>query len=185
MKVGTLKEAWRKYWHIYVFIILTAISLLRVTHIWADEYDPRTQLNLSIHHMESSILCAYENQFEAINLCKFYTMNAEYDACKTYADKRDFHKRNAERCIREAKNMCWYFPPKMRDKSLFAFENVAIFSCTKDLKSKVVAVLVITLIEYGADAYEEWTNMNTKLHWAEFHYDQYEFFSDVVKHGNP
>lgn len=173
------KDSMKKYWPIYLFVILAAYSMLHTYECPANQYrDPY------IDQFEKKNISCFENQIEMGFLNDFPKMNAEYDACDTYTKKRDFHKKNAERCFNDAKNMCWYFPSKVRDKSLFAFSNVASLATLKDLKSKAIATLVITLIEYGADAYEEWTNMNTKLHWAEYHWDQYEFFCDVVKAGN-
>jgi hypothetical protein len=176
MKRGTFKEAWIKYWPMYLFIIFTAISLLFKNRVFADY-----ERNIEINKYERAIVSVYENEFEIKNICKFYSMNADYDACQTFAEKRDFYKKNAERCLNDAKNMCWYFPAKLRDKSFYAFSLTTSMAVPGDFRSKAVASLVTTLIEYGADCYEEWTNINTKLYWAQHHYEMYEFYSDLIK----
>lgn len=185
MERGTFKAAWKKYWYLYLFIIFTAFSLFRIGKGWAEEYDPRRIMNSRIYHMESSISCEFDNQFEANNICKFHTMNAEYDECKTFAEKRDFHKKNAERCLNDAKNLCWYMPDRtMKENSQYAFRNIAVLACPGDPKSKLITALVTTLIEYGVDCYEEWSSINTKLHWAQYHYEMYELYSEIVRQGS-
>jgi hypothetical protein len=183
MKIGTFKEAWEKHWPVYLFIIFTAISILFKTKVFADYERYQSIRHTEANKYEWAIVSAYENEFEIKNVCKVYTMNAEYDECKTFAEKRDFYKKNAERCLNDAKNLCWYFPAKMRDKSFYAFSITTSMAAPGDLRSKAVACLVTTLIEYGADCCEEWNNINTKLYWAQHHYEMYEFFSDLIKNG--
>lgn len=183
MKIGTFKEAWNKYWLNYIAIIALAIMLFYKCKGTAEEYHHISDMNSHIHRYELSNLNAFENQCESRILCNFYTMNTEYDQCKTFADKRNFHKKNAERCINDAKDLCWYFPNAMREESFYAFRNMAILACPGDPKSKVVTALITTLIQYGADCFDEWNNINTKLNWAQYHYEMHEFYSDLVKQG--
>jgi hypothetical protein len=184
MRMGSFKEAWQKYWPMYLFIIFTVISILFKNRVFADYENYQSIRHTEANKFELGVLNDYENEFEIRNVCKTYNMNAEYDACKTFSEKRDFHKRNAERCFNDAKQMCWYFPSKLRDKSFYAFSIATTAGVPGDLRSKVVICLVNTLIEYGADCNEEWKNINTKLHWAQYHWEQYEFFSEVVRQGN-
>lgn len=179
MKTGTFKEAWQKYWLRYIAIIALAFLLLYKGCAHGDGYR-----NPKIDQFEQVNISSFENQIEMGVLNDYTRMNAEYDACDTYTKKREFHKKNAERCFNDAKQMCWILPPKMRDQSYYAFTNIGILACPGDPRSKLITCLVTTLIAYGVDVYEEWTNMNTKLHWAKYHWEQYEFFCDVVRHGN-
>lgn len=184
METGTFKNAWGKYWLTYICVIIFAILLFYKGKICCEEHMLKVG-NSHVHQYELSNLCAYENQFESRIVCGFYSMNYEYDQCKTYADKRDFHKKNAERCLNDARNMCWYLPSATRDKSFYAFTNLAILGSPGDPKSKLMTALITTLIQYGADVIDEWCDINTKLNWAKYHYEQYEFLSEVVKAGNP
>lgn len=168
MKIGTFKEAWKKYWMQYLAWIGIAFLLLYKTACHGG--------------MPQSVL--YENQFELSNLSKFYTMNAEYDKCLTYTQKRDFHKKNAERCFNDARDMCWYLPGATRDKSFYAFTNLAILGSPGEARSKLITALITTLIQYGADVIDEWANINTKLNWAQYHWEQHEFYCEVVRNGN-
>lgn len=186
MKIGTFKEAWKKYWMNYIAIIALAIMLLYKCNGFAQEYyHVKNNINHAIDNCERANISAFENQLETRILCKFYTMNAEYDECKTFASKRDFHKKNADRCLNDAKNMCWYFPNSMREESFYAFRNMAILACPGDAKSKVITALITTLIQYGANCFDEWNDINTKLNWAQYHYEMYEFYGEVVRNGNP
>lgn len=173
------REAMKKYWIACVFIIFLAYSMIHTYTISSNEY-----INFKIDQFERDNLSSFENQLEMSILNDFYTMNAEYDTCDTYTKKRDFHKRNAERCFNDAKNMCWYFPAKFRDKSLITFSNIVTMGSPGDLKSKLISILVTTLIELGADSYEEWINISTKLKWTKHHWEMYEFYSDVVQSGS-
>lgn len=184
MKIGTFKEAWKNNWPVYVFIIITAISLLYRNRVHANYDHYQSIRHTEANRFEMSILAEYENEFEIRHVCKFYTMNVEYDQCTTFTEKRDFHRKNAERCLNDAKTMCFYLPSKVREKSFYAFSMTTSMAVPGDLRSKIVGCLITTLIEYGADCYEEWTNINTKLYWAQHHYEMYEFYSEVVRSGN-
>jgi len=173
------KDAVKKYWLHYIGVIGFALLLLYKGCSHANECR-----NPIIDRFEQTNISCFENQIEMSILNDFYTMNAEYDTCDTYTKKRDFHKKNAERCFNDAKQMCWLFPPKMREKTYYAFTNMGILASPGDPKSKLITCLVNTLIQYGTDAFEEWTNMNTKLHWAEYHWTMYEFYIGVVNAGN-
>lgn len=179
------REALRKYWPVYLFVIITAISMLYRTKVYADYDHYQSIRHTSANKYEWSVISAHENQCEINTLRKFYTMNAAYDECKTFSDKRDFHKQNAERCFNDAKNLCWYFPAKVRDKSFYAFSTITSLAQPGDLRSKLIGCLIVTLIEYGSDCYAEWSEMNSKLYWAQYHWEQYEFYSEVVRQGNP
>lgn len=183
MRRGTFKEAWGKYWINYMALIFFAILLLYKCKSPAEEYHELGQINASMHRCEMANLTAFENQCETRILCRYYTMNAEYDKCTTFLDKRDFHKKNADRCFNEAKNMCWYLPAGMRDKSFYAFSNMAVLASPGTPYSKLVTVLVNTLMQYGADCVEDWNNITTKLNWAQYHYEMQEFYSDLIRHG--
>jgi hypothetical protein len=184
MERGTFKEAWRKYGVLYLFIIFTLISLLYRGKVHANYEHYQAVRHTEGNRFELSVLNGFENQLEIDRLRTFYTMNAEYDECKTHIQKRDFYKKNAERCFNDAKNMCWYFPSKTRDKCLYAFSIATSMGSPGELRSKLIVCLISTLIEYGADCFNEWEEMNTKLYWAQYHYEMYELYCEIVKQGN-
>jgi len=183
MKRGTFKEAWEKYWLNYIAIIALTIMLFYKCKGMAEDHH-MNEMSSAINRYELANISAFENQCETKILCHFYTMNAEYDQCKTFAEKRDFHKKNAERCLNDAKNLCWYFPNSIREDSFYAFRNMAILASPGDPKSKIITALITTLIQYGADCFESWNDINTKLNWSQYHYEMHEFYSDLVKHGH-
>jgi len=162
MKRGTFKEAWGKYWMQYLALVLFAMALLYRSHAFGEEIN--YPISMFMHPR--------------------YCMNAEYDRCKTYEDKKRFHKENGDRCFNDAKNMCWWMPDmSMRDKSDYAFRNITILGCPGDPRSKLITALLTTLVQYGADCYEEWANINTKLHWAQYHYEMMELYQKIIADG--
>ncbi|MDP1880807.1 MAG: hypothetical protein Q8K60_07695 [Parachlamydiaceae bacterium] len=105
-----------------------------------------------------------------------------YDDCKTYKEKYQFHKENAERCFNDAKNKCWWIPNiDDREKARYCLINIGALLTAGDLQSKVIATIVATLIQYGVDCCDEWNDIQTKLKWAKYHYEMMEFFDEVMK----
>ncbi len=107
-----------------------------------------------------------------------------YENCKTSQQKLKFHKENAERCYEEAKNKCWWLPNVTNQKNArYCLTNAGAMVAFGDPKSKLMAVIVNTLVQYGLDCCDEWEYINNKLYWAEYHYEMMEFFERVIKNG--
>jgi|SRR3954471_6215107 hypothetical protein len=165
-----MKEHMKKYWHIYLSIILFIIGSFHLSKSFADEcISPCEYYShpLAIRHMEEF-------------LCK----SPEYEQCKTIQQKFQFHKENAERCYNDAKDKCWWLPDiSRRKKAQYCFSNIAALMVSGDAKSKLIVVLVNTLVQYSIDCCDEWNYINEKLHWSQYHYEMMEFYEDLIKKG--
>lgn len=113
----------------------------------------------------------------------FIQLNAlNYDDCKTYQQKFQFHKENAERCFEDAKKKCWWLPNiDDRDKARYCLTNIGVIISPGDPKSKLIIAVITTLVQYGLDCNDEWNYIQNKLKWAQYHYEMMEFFEEVVK----
>lgn len=127
--------------------------------------------------------CHYYSPEAALEDIAIYQLQAlAFDDCKTYKDKYQFHKENAERCFNDAKNKCWCLPKiDDREKARYCLTNIGIIIAPGDPKSKLIIAIISTLIQYGLDCSEEWNNIQTKLKWAQYHYEMMEFFEEVMK----
>lgn len=98
-----------------------------------------------------------------------------------YEKKREFHKENAERTFKNAKNACWYLPRiSDREKARTCYQAAAGTVFTSTPQSKIIIVLTTLLIEYGLDAMREWDYIEDQLHWCQHHSEMYEFFCEVL-----
>lgn len=96
----------------------------------------------------------------------------------------EFHRKNAERTYNDAKRKCWYLPDtdeREKAKQCFAIAGTALIP--SDPKSKLITLLITTMIAYGVDCYDEWNNIKTKLNWSKHHYELMEFYQLVIEKG--
>ena len=48
-------------------------------------------------------------------------------------------------------------------------------------QSKLIAIILATLAEYGVDCVNEWYYINEKLYWSQYHYEMAEFYEEVLR----
>ncbi len=126
----------------------------------------------------------YENIHAIEKIQLHFYKGLDYEQCSTFEQKRQFHKENAERCLNDAKECCWWLPNlSHRKKAQYCFTNTGILLIPGDPKVKVITALVNTLIQYGLDCCDEWHYINNKLYWAQYHTEMYDFYTDLVSHG--
>ncbi len=114
-----------------------------------------------------------------ISMIKAYNLMT-YEEADTFGKKTIFHKENADRCFREAEKMCMWLP-KYDDREL-AKKLLASFTAgilSGNLASKAVAAVVALFVQYSFDIMNEWNAIRTKLYWAEYHYEMYEFYKQL------
>jgi hypothetical protein len=140
-------------------------------------------LVFSIIGFEKAI--AYENPHAIKHIRLVFSNALAYDDCVTYTQKRQFHKENGERCLEDAKQMCWWWPViSDRANVRKCWSTIASSFVPNEPRSKVVGMMVIYFTQHGLDCYEEWCNINTKLYWAQYHFEMEEFYAEVIKRGN-
>lgn len=112
--------------------------------------------------------------------------NKCYDDCETNAEKVRFHKSNGIRTFNDAKDRCWYLPKlSHREKARYCFTNIGAVLSNSTPQSKIVATVVITLIQYGLDCTDEWNYIKNKLYWSQYHFEMMEFHQELINQGYP
>jgi len=101
-----------------------------------------------------------------------------------YTDKIEFHKSNGERTFKDAKNKCWYLPGLTdRQNARYCFTSAGASLYPGTPQSKLVKVIITTLIQYGVDCISEWEYIDNKLYWAQYHFEMMEFYEEVIVKG--
>lgn len=148
----------KNQWHYYLAFILFVLGIFFVSRGHSLE-NPHAIKHIQIH-LHKALL--YEN-------------------CKTNKQKYLFHKENGDRCLEDAKNRCWYLPNLTdRDNARYCWSNAAALLYPGTPVSKVVAVIITTLTQYGIDCNGEWDYIHTKLYWSQYHYEMMEFYKGLI-----
>lgn len=154
-----------KFYTIYFFAMLATIYLF-TSKAEASEFVPNCQIEMKamtfgLHH--------YENLTQE---------EREY-----YWNKIQFHEREAKRTYNDAKNRCWWLPDlNERDKAKYCFTTAMSTVPAGTPQSKIIMAIMTLLTQYGLDCMEEWSYIQNKLYWSQYHYEQKEFYEDVLKH---
>lgn len=157
-----MKEALRKYWHFYLAALLFALGLFFLGKAYS-----------------------YENPHAIANISNFHHVRSlKFEDCTTFARKVIFHRENAERCYRDAEKRCWYIPDiTARRNADYCLSNAGALCYPGTPQSKLIAVMINTMVQYGLDCCEEWHHINNKLYWAQYHYEMMEFYQDLIAKG--
>ncbi len=98
-----------------------------------------------------------------------------------YKKKLKFHNDNAKRCFNDAKQMCWYLPSRDDvDYAELCFKAVMTNSFAPNITAKATGALLILVTEYACICRKEWNEMQTKIHWANYHAEMTEFYKDLL-----
>ncbi len=107
-----------------------------------------------------------------------------YENCFTNHQKKQFHAENSERCLKDAKEACWYLPNvSKREKARQCFTSLGIMLIPAEPKIKIISSLVSALIQYGINCSDEWHYIQDKLYWAQYHAEMYEHYTLLIAHG--
>jgi len=135
-------ETLRKYWHYYLAALLLALGIFFMGRAHA-----------------------YENLHAIRHIQMHYCRALVYEDCKTPAQKAAFHKENAERCFKDVKEKCWYLPNMTHRKSAqYCLTNAGALCYPGNSKSKLIAVIINTMVQYGVDCCDEWHYIGNKLY---------------------
>jgi hypothetical protein len=103
---------------------------------------------------------------------------------KYYMDKIEFHDANGKRTYADAKNKCWFLPEVSdRDKARWCFSTFVAGIAAGTPMSKVVAMILNALANYGLNCIDEWEYIQNKLHWSEYHFEMKEWYENVLING--
>jgi hypothetical protein len=130
---------------------------------------------------------AYENYYALKDIQSYHCRMRVIDNRVEHEDcliKWQFHLENAERCYKDAHEACWWWPNlSERKKIQYCLTNAAVMAAPKtSAKSKIITAIITTLTQFGLDVQEEWSYINTKLYWAQYHYEMAEFYENMLNH---
>ena len=101
-----------------------------------------------------------------------------------YQDKANFHKREGERCFQDAKDLCWYLP-RIDDRTIARNCFTTMFTMVGSMTPSTRAIVLLSklFMDYGLESIDEWHQIQNKLYWAEYHFEMYDFYTDLVAHA--
>ena len=103
---------------------------------------------------------------------------------REWQEAYELHQFHAVRTFNNAKDKCWYLPRTTdREKARYCFTSVMSSLGAATKKGKLVNSLVTLLINYGLDAMDEWDYIREQLNWSEYHYEQCEFYQNLLARG--
>jgi hypothetical protein len=100
---------------------------------------------------------------------------------REYRQKKSFHQAQGIEAYERAHEKFWWLP-RISDRALarscYTSAMTTITATTP--QSKIVAVIVSTMITYGLAAMDEWDYINYNLADAQHHFELMEFYNDVL-----
>lgn len=100
--------------------------------------------------------------------------------------KKLFHKKEADRCFKEANQLCKLIPNASdRDKALSLFDATVTASAGAALRGYpgLIGALLTNLGAWTINYYSEWQKMSTLLNEAKYHYEMAAFHQDILDNG--
>lgn len=158
-------ESFKRNWTYYLAALLFALGLL----LWSKGH-------------------AFENPHCLMDIQSFYCRIKVSDISKQinredYLVKMKHHRQEGERCYQEAKDRCWYLPNiDTRKQAQHCIIQAGILAVPADPRSKIIAAIVNSLVQYGIECCEEWEYINNKFYWAQYHYEMAEFYEHILMH---
>lgn len=101
-----------------------------------------------------------------------------------YTALRDDHKLEADYALKAAKNKIWFLPDlEERDPMKYCWQAAGAAALPGTPMSKLCSIIILTLLQYGQDCSSEWQYISYQLHSAEYNYEMYEFYDEILKNG--
>ena len=98
----------------------------------------------------------------------------EYDFAMT---KYKQHQAAGEKLWAEVQIKAWYCPNVQdRDKARYCFTSIFAGITAGTPWSKAMGMCMTMMLNYGLDCMDEWNDIQTDLHWAEYHFELAEHY---------
>ncbi len=172
-----------------IFLIFAGISFLFGAKVQSQEVE-YSQALVFEKQLGFDLECPKEyfpdaqKEIEVIKYCiaiKDIQCTLSLNDKKFYQEKVNFHKANAERTYKDAKNRCWWLPVLSdRENAKYCFTTAVALLTPNSPQSKLVAATMTLLLQYGLDCIDEWNYIQNKLHWSQYHYEMMEFYQDIL-----
>lgn len=169
------KQSKRPYIYIVLFFLLASLNFV-FNKLEASE-NKKIGFEYPIDYIPDAKI-----EINYLSVLRAYKLSPEDR--KFYEGKVRFHKSNAERTFRDAKNKCWYLPDidyRQKAQTCLAAAITAISAGSG--QAAVVSGLAVIFIDYGFEVLDEWEYIRNKLHWSQYHYEMMEFYQDLLKNG--
>lgn len=98
-----------------------------------------------------------------------------------YQEKKEFHLKEGKRTFEDAQKRCKWLP-EYTDRQLAqnCFITALSAIASGSPQSKALSMLVTALGQYGLGVLDEWAKIDEKLYWSQYHYEMYEFYTQVL-----
>ncbi len=193
-KGNKMNESFKKNWIYLLAFFFLVMGLFYYGRSFAQDhysYDKKGEIYffehpLAIKHMDIHLEDYMEDLYSNTHTIKYSPRSLTYDECKTNADKVQFHKENGYRCYDDAKERSWWLPYiEDRAKARYCFTSLGILASPGDPKSKIIITVITALIQYGIDSSDEWSYIDNKLYWSQYHFEMMEFHEHLIRQGYP
>lgn len=144
------------------------------------------------NHTKNFIIPDYQIEIENLKLAFHYIIDLQTESSgfstsltpeKTqyFQEKVQFHKIKAEECFNKAQEKCWYLPDiSYKEMSASCFTTALAILSPADPKAKVAIAVLTLLNNYGLSCIEEWNEIQSLLHEADYHYEMSLFYQEVL-----
>jgi hypothetical protein len=107
-----------------------------------------------------------------------------YDQRQKYEQRRDYNRRQAKICFDRAKEICWYLPDiDDQRKAQYCLTAAGAAAYPGAPQSKMIGVIITTMVNYGLDCMAEWNQLQTTLLDAKSYYEMAEWYDEVLRKG--
>jgi hypothetical protein len=144
--------------------------------------------------------CEYEWDFEneAISSIIFHIPNSKIEIkhlkaalnsikalsqedIKLYQDKVKYHTNMGKTLYEYTKRKVWWLPSvSNKEKARYCYTTAIATLGAGSPYSKIVAVTLSLLLQYGLDCIDEWDEISEKFYWMKYHFEMAEFYQDVL-----
>jgi hypothetical protein len=143
-----------------ILIISATVGAIYTCKAYGGEFLPNAQLEISHFNLEARLSPSDE----------YY-----------YKNKRDHHLEQGNYYLQQAHDLCWYLP-RISDRNLAKDAwtlAVSQFNFGSPQQRLCTALLTV-MTAYGMECIDEWKNISTMLYTAEYHFEMYDFYKDIL-----
>ncbi len=181
-----LMDSWffkKRAWHSYaaMFFIVAGINFAFPSKAEA-RVSTESVITLDAYFEKIAFAsCPYEERTLIQEYIYFTGKVSDKDKKKFMAKAAD-HKEKGLVAYGQAKEKCWWLPNMSdADKAKLCFSIGAQMAIAGDPYSKITIAVVQLLIQYGINAMTEWSEINSKMQEAKYHFEMHEFYIETCK----
>jgi hypothetical protein len=166
--ISNVKKKWWSYVLLFIFSVFSHLALFG--ELQAVEIPTKFEMNtfrLQIEHTKIK------------NQLKNRKLNG--DQKKYYEDLANDHVKKGYDFYCQAQNKCMWFPTiDDKVKAQYCFSTALMNLSRTNPMSMVISNIINLFSVYGLNVMREWNEINTLLNYSKYHYEQQEFYTEVL-----